>query len=221
MLDRLAHVLTHGLIHNVLPFDFDNDLLKSMKSLNLPKFVVYPFSFKAIVAGRGSDIAREVRLPLCVEDNIPVYRRPGGGCSVFLDTGNLIVSIAFPAPGFSGITSLFNQCNDWLIKGFNSLGLKGLYTDGISDLVIGDRKLGGSCFYRTKGFGYYSAAILVSPNLELMEKYLYHPPREPVYRKNRSHKNFVIGLDAIISGVTITRLSDELKKNLNLNLFKS
>jgi lipoate-protein ligase A len=212
MLDRLAH----GLIHNVLPFDFDNDLLKLMKNANLPKFRVYPFPFKAIVAGRGSDLEREIRLRLCLQDNIPLYRRHGGGCSVFLDPGNLIVSIAFPAQGFSGIQRLFNRCNDWLIKGFESLGLTGLYADGVSDLVIDNRKIGGSCFYRTKGFGYYSAAILVSPDIESMEKYLYPPPREPSYRKKRSHKNFVIGLDTIISGMTINRLVQGLKENLDL-----
>jgi lipoate-protein ligase A len=209
MLDRLTP--------QVLAFDFDRDLLEWVKTSNLPKFSIYPFPFKALVAGRGSNLAKEMRLPLCMEDNIPVYRRMGGGCSVFLDPGNLIVSIAFPARGFSGIQRLFNQCNGWLIKGFNAMGLTGLYQDGVSDLVINNCKVGGSCFYRSKGFGYYSAAILVSPDLRLMEKYLPLPPRQPGYRKNRSHREFVTRLDTHITGMTITDFEDGLREALVLD----
>jgi lipoate-protein ligase A len=210
MLDRLAP--------HPLAFDFDRDLLDAVKLSNLPEFKVYPFPFNALVAGRGSNLAQEIRLPLCKEDNIPVYRRMGGGCSVFLDPGNLVISIAFPAQGFSGIQRLFNQCSNWLIKGFNCLGLSGLYQDGISDLVMDNRKVGGSSFYRSKGFGYYSAAILVSPDLTLMEKYLRHPPRQPDYRRNRSHREFVTGLDGYFEGTTMTELAGRLKETLGRNL---
>ncbi len=198
-------------------FYFDVDLLEWVKRSNLPKFKIYPFPFKAVVAGQGSNLSEEIRLPFCREDKIPVYRRMGGGCSVFLDPGNLIVSIAFPAQGFSGIQSLFNQCNDLLIRGFNSMGLTGLYQDGISDLVLDNRKVGGASFYRTKGFGYYSAAILVSPDLSLMEKYLHHPPRQPAYRRNRPHSKFVTRLDSYIQGVPMTQMAQGLKKNLVLD----
>ena len=201
---------------SVLSFDFDRDLLESMKRSNLPEFKVYPFPFKAIVAGQGSNLAEEIKLSLCREDKIPVYRRMGGGCSVFLDPGNLIVSIAFPAQGFSGIQRLFNQCNGLLIRGFNSLGLTGLYQDGISDLVMDNRKVGGASFYRTKGFGYYAAAILVSPDLSLMEKYLHHPPRQPAYRRNRPHREFVTRLDRFLKGVAMTELAGGLRKILGL-----
>ncbi len=83
-------------------FDFDKDLLEWVKRSNLPKFKIYPFPFKAVVAGQGSNLAEEI-MPCCREDKIPVYRRMGGGCSVFLDPGNLIVSTAFPAQAFSVI----------------------------------------------------------------------------------------------------------------------
>lgn len=206
MLDRLSPP--------VLSFDFDQDLLERMRASNLPRFKIYPFPFKALVAGHGSNLSKEIRLPLCVQNHIPLYRRMGGGCSVFLDPGNLIVSIAFPARGISGIQRLFNRCNDWLIQGFHAMGLTGIYQDGISDLVMDNRKIGGSCFYRAKGVGYYSAAILFSPDLRLMGKYLRHPPRQPVYRRNRPHSEFVTHLDGYMEGMTMADLSAALSKTL-------
>mgnify|MGYP000753667588 CR=1 FL=1 len=41
----------------------------------------------------------------------------------------------------------------------------GVYRDGISDLVLGDRKVGGACIYRTRGLLFYSASLLVAPIL--------------------------------------------------------
>jgi lipoate-protein ligase A len=80
-----------------------------------------------------------------VRDHPPVYRCQGGGCTVFLDKGCLIVSTAFPAEGVSGIRSLFARCTRWLIKGLDRTGINGIYPDGISDLVVDNHKIGGPC----------------------------------------------------------------------------
>lgn len=198
---------------DVLDYDFDRNFLESVQSnggSTQPMVRVYPFPYRAVVAGRGSDLKKEIHLSRVLADKIPIYRRMGGGCSVFLDPGNLIVSIGFSARGFQGIQALFNQCSDWLIQAFKAMGLGTVYQDGISDLVMEDYKIGGSCFYRSKGLGYYSAAILVTPDLDLMETYLRHPPREPSYRRGRSHKAFVSGLNAFVPGIGVTQLARQL-----------
>jgi lipoate-protein ligase A len=196
-------------------FHFDKQLLASVKAASVPMSRVYPFDHEAVVAGRGSDLAREIHLPKVREDRIPVYRRMGGGCTVFLDPGNLVISIAFPASGFGGIQTLFNLSSDWLIRGFRDMGLSGVYQDGISDLVMENKKIGGSCFYRTKGFAYYSAAILVTPDLEKMGAYLQHPPREPEYRNGRSHEDFVAGLNCFLPHLTVDSLARSLSACLD------
>ena len=94
------------------------------------------------------------------------------------------------------------------------VGLSGIYGDGISDLVMENKKIGGACFYRAYGIAYYSAAILVSPDLDAMERYLPHPPREPDYRRGRSHREFVSGLDAFMPGITAAGLARELRTSL-------
>jgi lipoate-protein ligase A len=37
----------------------------------------------------------------------------------------------------------------------------------------------------------YSATLLVDPDLDLVERYLAHPPREPEYRRGRPHRDFM------------------------------
>lgn len=193
-----------------MPFAFDDGLIEQARAAVAPVADIYPFGFPAIVAGRGSVVENEIYLDNAGADRIPIYRRKGGGCSVFLDPGNVIVSIAFPAKGFGGIQALFNLSSNWMIQKFEALGFTGIYQDGISDIVKENRKIGGSCFYRAQGIAYYSAAILVTPDLDAMDRYLAHPPREPVYRRNRSHKAFVSGLDRWFPEVTAEKLSLDL-----------
>jgi lipoate-protein ligase A len=203
----------------VRDFDFDSDLIRTVTQTQNAQVSIYPFDHRAVVAGRGTDLEQEISLDRVLADNIPIYRRMGGGCSVFLDPGNLIVSMAFPAKGFGNVGTLFNQASQTLIQGLTDAGIEGVYQDGVSDLVIQDRKIGGSCFYRAKGLAYYSAALLVSPDLEGMDTYLSHPPREPEYRKGRSHAEFVIGLNGIIPHISIDRLNRNLLLYLDPGAF--
>ena len=65
---------------------------------------------------------------------------------------------------------------------------------GISDLVVGDRKISGSCLYRTRNGVVFTATVLVGAAVDAMEHYLQHPPREPDYRRGRSHCDFVANI---------------------------
>ncbi len=133
---------------------------------------------------------------------------------MYLDPGSLIVSAAFPAPGIAGIRHLFDSCTRWLIGGLEQTGVPGVTMDGISDLVIKNRKIGGTCFYRSKGFAYYSASILVAVDPDLMAAYLFHPPREPEYRQKRDHADFVTSLDAHMAGIKTETFCEQIKLNL-------
>lgn len=208
MLDRLHPYIP--------PYPWDDHLIDSMEKDNSPKIHIYPFETAALVAGRGSQISKEIHLDSALSDGVPLYRREGGGCSVFLDPGNLIVSAVFPAPGFLNIGHHFNTCTQWLINGLKKTGLTHIYQDGISDIVLHHQKIGGTCFKRAKGLAYFSASILVSPDINLMEKYLKPPPRQPAYRQGRSHQNFVTSVNRFFNGISTLQFSDLLKSNLKL-----
>jgi lipoate-protein ligase A len=210
--------LTQMTAESVFPvkeYLIDRNLLDRVRQTGLPDISIYPFSFPAVVAGRGSRLETEIRLSACVRDNIPVYRRKGGGCAVFLDPGTLIVSMALPARGFAGIQALFNQCNRYLIQGLEAQGLTGIYQDGISDLVLADRKVGGTSLYRSKNLAYYTASLLVGTDLDAMEKYLKHPPREPAYRRYRDHRGFVLCLNRAFPGLAPADLAAGLDRHLS------
>lgn len=207
MLDRLTPYIGH--------FDLDERLVSSVKNRKKPLLVCYPYHETTIVAGRSSKIEKEIRLDKAVNDGIPIQRRKGGGCAVVLSPGNLIVCVSFPARGFLNIGPLFRRSTQWLVRGLHRIGFKDVYQDGISDIVIQNRKVGGTCFYRTKGVAYFSASLLVNADLTLIPKYLHMPPRQPDYRNNRQHSDFVFNLVDNASSVDAKHLSKELLAILN------
>ena len=174
-----------------IPYDLDDDLLQGVRDHATPRVRVAPVGAVAVIIGRGGKQADELHRQAIARDGVPLYRRPGGGCAVVLDPGNLTVALGLPLPGVGGITSAFATISTWLCDGLAACGFPGARQQGISDLVLDGRKIGGSCIYRTRGLLYYASTLLVDPHLDLVERYLPHPPREPVYRDGRPHRQFM------------------------------
>ncbi len=172
-------------------YDLDDDLLEAVRATGRARLRVYPVRDVAVVLGRGSKPEQELRLDPVLEDGVPVLRRRGGGCAVVLDPGNVIVSLVSPKKGFGGGREAFGGLSAWVIDALGRLGIPGIRQRGISDLTMGDRKVGGACIYRPLGLLYYSTTLLVTPDIDLSERYLQHPPREPDYRAGRSHADFM------------------------------
>ena len=174
-----------------VPYDLDDEMIARTRDDCQPRVRVYEPPGFAVVIGRGGHQDLELNKANIAADGVPLYRRPGGGCSVVLDPGNLIVSVALPLEGIGGIKTAFASISDWLITALRACGVPGVTQRGISDLAIADRKIGGSCIYRTRGLVYYSTTLLLDPNLDLVDRYLLYPPREPDYRQGRSHRKFM------------------------------
>lgn len=185
------------------PYDLDDDLQAAALAEGRPQLRVIPWTGVAVVIGRGGKQSLELNTERIAADRVALYRRPGGGCAVVLDPGNLIVSLAVPMPGIGGIKSAFAAISEWLIAALSECGVPGVRQQGVSDLAISaaesgapERKIGGSCIYRTRGLLYYSTTLLIDPDLDLVDRYLPHPPREPDYRAGRSHRRFMGSLVA-------------------------
>ena len=174
-----------------IPYDLDDDLMNLTRGDQQPRVRVYPWEGVAVVIGRGGKQHLELDRAAIAADGVPLLKRPGGGCAVVLDPGNVIVSVVLPLPGLSGITTAFGAISSWLAAALEQLDLGPVVQRGVSDLVVGDRKIGGSCIYRTRNLLYYSTTLLVQPDLDLVERYLPHPPREPDYRQGRNHRDFM------------------------------
>ena len=76
--------MTLILLPKIGPFAWDNDLIGAVTALNRPMLSCYRAPYPAVVAGRGSDLEKEVRIENVSADHVPVFRRQGGGCTVFL-----------------------------------------------------------------------------------------------------------------------------------------
>ncbi len=179
---------------DLLAYDREDDLVAEARATGRALCRVYQPEEVAVVVGRGGRPARELQLAAIAADGVPVYRRPGGGGAVVLDPGNLVVVLALPLPGLGDITGAFRLASDLVIRALADCGVTGVTQRGVSDLALGDHKLGGSCLHRQRGLVHYSTTLLVEPDLALLERYLQHPPREPDYRAGRPHGAFVTTL---------------------------
>ncbi len=195
-------------------YGIDDALFAQTRSDAMPRVRVYRPHGKCVVLGRGSKPEIELDMRVCASDGIPVLKRMGGGCSVVLDTGNVIVSAVLPVKGLLNNHKYFDCLSNWLIDGLERIGIHGVYTDGVSDLVIGGRKIGGACIYRSRDILLYSSTLLVDPDLECVARYLKHPPREPDYRKGRSHKAFMGALAPAFWAGDGEELASALRRNL-------
>jgi lipoate-protein ligase A len=194
----------------------DDDLIEATRRDGEARMRISRPPGPMVVLGRGSKAEVELDLDACERDQIPVFRRRGGGCAVVLDPGNVIVSVVHPIAGIGGNQAHFDRISRWLIGGLDRIGFPGIRQEGISDLVLDDRKIAGSSLYRPRGLLYYSASLLVRPDLKLIERYLAHPPREPEYRRGRPHAEFVRALVAGSSSLSAEDVEGDLRETLHV-----
>jgi len=131
-----------------------------------------------------------------LSDTIPVFKRPSGGEAVVLSPKTLVISAVAKYENLTSPKEFFKLYNNKIIIGLNSFGIEHLYSKGISDISIKDKKILGSSIYRTKDKIFYQAVLNVNENPNLFERYLKHPKKEPDYRKGRTHNDFVTSICA-------------------------
>jgi lipoate-protein ligase A len=149
-----------------------------------------------VVLGRSRKVDEDVELERCVQDGVPVLRRAGGGGTVVLSRGIVVVSLAARTTLPFHLREHMNAVNVLAVSALESLGVKNLSIRGISDIACGDRKLAGSSLYRTKDIVLYQGSLLVRPDFALFDRYLRHPSKEPDYRQGRAHRDFLTSLEA-------------------------
>ncbi|MCE1247926.1 MAG: hypothetical protein LWY06_14885 [Firmicutes bacterium] len=172
----------------------DLTVLRSVLNGAENDFCVWEPEKVRVIVGRGGKIEDDVFTENCLADNVPVIRRRTGGGTVVLAPGMLVFSLACVVEKELVIREYARQVNCLIIE-FLEHYLKADYRqDGISDLCIGDRKIMGSGMYRRRNIMFFQGSILVEPDLSLMGRYLKPPPKQPEYRNNRTHADFVTTL---------------------------
>jgi lipoate-protein ligase A len=157
----------------------------------------------AVVLGRGNKAETEVHENRCREEKIPILRRRGGGGTVVLCPGVLVISCVKWVQQQFYVKEYFRQINAYLIESLQNLGIHDLNHQGHSDICIRDRKILGSSMYRSKKLLFYTASLMVSNNLEVIDRYLKHPSKEPEYRRGRSHQEFLTTISLEYPDITL------------------
>ena len=133
----------------------------------------------------------EANILECEKNNVPILRRKGGGGTVVLGDGCLILTFAFYAKDVFGNNKYFQMINQLWINALKDAGCPELSQNGISDISYFDKKIAGTSIFRKKHLLVYQGSLLVNPNMEFISKLLAHPSREPDYRKGRDHNDFL------------------------------
>ncbi len=181
-------------------YAYDDDLIAAARRDGRARVRVYRLMSSVVVLGSGSRPEREVNVDTCNADRVPILRRRGGGCAVLVDPGNVIVSVVAGGLPFGHHQRHFDTLTDWLIGGMDRIGVPGIEQAGICDYVLRQRKIGGACLHRSRDLLYYSTTLLVDPDRAAVMRYLMHPPREPDYRRGRSHADFMGSLALSAAG---------------------
>jgi len=177
-------------------------------AFNETSFKVWVPSHTGVVLGNSQKPEIELNLNQIQENQIPVYKRKGGGGTVLLSPDGLCYAVKFKKSKDLAIHDYFEMGTSILQNVlFKHFGIESSMR-GISDLAVDDRKILGCSLYLPKTFALFYASILVKDESKNIEKYLAHPSREPDYRKGRSHSDFITSLDQLI----------EVKNNLQQSI---
>lgn len=149
-----------------------------------------------VVLGSGNDPSLEVDTAACQAVSAPILRRYGGGGTVVLYPGCVVLSVGCWVKEQFQNSFYFSRLNQALIeslaKGWSAFAK--LSQAGISDIVFGDKKVAGTSMFRSRNYLLYQASILVDLDANLVGNLLKHPTKEPDYRKGRCHSDFLTSL---------------------------
>lgn len=188
----------------------DSQLLKPNGQPRAMKFWVPTETL--VVIGNGSKPQNEIVADMIRTDRIPVVRRSTGGCAVVLSRKMAIVSFAVYTENQRDSGEYFRIFNSIIIDALTKMGVRDVSHKGRSDIAIGEQKIAGTAIYRNKISVFYHGVINLAGDAKQIDRYLKHPPREPEYRRNRKHSEFVTSLEA--EGYSID--TNELENRITL-----
>jgi lipoate---protein ligase len=149
-----------------------------------------------VVVGYANEVAREVNLEFCRQHGIAVLRRCSGGGTVLQGPGCLNYSLMLPIQ--PGSLESIPATNKFILRrhqdALTALLQAPVETQGHTDLAIGGLKFCGNAQRRRKDFLLFHGCFLLHLDIGLIEKALRLPSRQPAYRLNRSHTDFLVNL---------------------------
>lgn len=180
---------------------YDEDLLKrAEKGLGGEILRFWETADISIVLGRACREEPEINGKEAAEDGVKIVRRMSGGGTVLQGPGCLNYSLVLSfekRPELKDIKRSYRLILKRICGAFGRIGIKAEF-EPVSDMALGGKKFSGSAQWRQKRYMLHHGTVLYDFPIEKIERYLKMPPAEPLYRKGRSHGEFLrnIGVKA-------------------------
>ena len=150
-----------------------------------------------IVLGKISSLEEDVKIEETHKDDIEIIRRISGGGTVLQGPGCLNYSLILSYEKNPLLRNIRRSYEIILNKICNSL--KRLHIEAtfepISDMALHGRKFSGNAQSRKKRYMLHHGTLLYDFPIDIIEKYIKMPKDEPPYRKNRTHKDFLVNIN--------------------------
>lgn len=158
-----------------------------------PSLRVWESPSLAVVLGASGRLRDDVRVEACQADGVAVARRASGGGTVLVGPGALNVTVILPAdfaPGLLAVDVTQHFVLDRIAQALRGYG-PAVEVLGHGDLTLARRKFSGSAQRRLRRNFLVHASILYNFPLDLITRYTALPKRQPAYREQRSHDDFL------------------------------
>ncbi len=150
-----------------------------------------------VVVGYANKAGTEANLDFCAQNKIPVLRRCSGGGTVLQGPGCLNYTLILSIDSAGPLASI-SSTNEYVL-GRHQLALAPLLQapvkkQGHTDLAIDGLKFSGNAQRRRQRFLLFHGSFLLHLDIGLLERALPLPSKQPDYRGNRSHADFLMNL---------------------------
>lgn len=151
-----------------------------------------------VVLGHSGKVHSEIELASCQANRIPILRRCSGGGTVLQGPGCLNYSLILRIDHRDSLRSI-PQTNSFVLgalkQALEPLIGPGVVIQGHTDLAFGMRKFSGNAQYRKRRFVLFHGTFLLYFDISVIGKFLPVPPKQPAYRQNRTHENFLTNVN--------------------------
>jgi lipoate-protein ligase A len=153
-----------------------------------------------VVLGSSSRLDTEIDETACTAAGVRIVRRPSGGLTVVLGPGCVMWSVVAPHPtGSPHLEVIHESMLEPLAAALRAAG-RPVERRGTSDLALiaataDERKVSGNALRVRRHGVLYHGTLLDAFDLDLVDRVLRHPPREPDYRAGRPHGSFLANLE--------------------------
>jgi lipoate---protein ligase len=150
-----------------------------------------------VVVGYANPVAREANLPICRERKVPLLRRCSGGGAVVQGPGCLNYALILRIDHAATLATI-PGANRFIMEKhrqtFETLLNADVKVQGHTDLVVGDRKFSGNAQRRKRRSLLFHGTVLLGFDLSLIGQLLPMPSKQPTYRADRPHGDFLLNL---------------------------